>query len=131
MKIKLLLFSFIVFYSFSESLITKEDLVFQPLYEEEISLAINFLINRQKMDGSFVYDHQPFTGESKYNGGGDYWVRIAGTLMSMAFSYDGKNKKLKKSIDKSLEFFESHSIEFERKGLKLSIISNILVLVTS
>ncbi|MBT3786554.1 hypothetical protein HOF92_16385, partial [bacterium] len=96
------------------------DLVLKNRYQESINKSLEFFMNRQKRDGSFIYDHFPFQGRTLYKGN---WVRQAGALLSMAFAYQGKNKKLKSSIDRALSFFQQNTIAFERDGIKMRIIS--------
>lgn len=97
------------------------DLILEDRFQQVIDQSLDFLIRRQKRDGSFIYDHYPFQGRTLYKGS---WVRQAGTLLSMALAFDGKNQELKKSIKAAASFFKENSIAFERDGTRMRIISD-------
>ena len=115
-----ILILYLVIVSLQAEQLLRGDLVLEDRFPEVIKQSVDFLMRRQKRDGSFIYDHFPFQGRTIYKGS---WVRQAGTFMSMAFAYDGVNRELKASLDKAILFFKQNSIGFVRDGLKMRIIS--------
>jgi len=119
--LRLLIFVFLLHSpTFAKSILAPEDLILENRYETTISQTLKFLIHRQKRDGSLIYDHLPFKGRTVYKGN---WVRLAGTLLSMAWAYDGEDLTLKNSLKRLLGFFKLHSQAFEREGIRMRIIS--------
>jgi hypothetical protein len=105
---------------FSQPSMLVEDLILENRFEDVISQTLKFFINRQKRDGSLVYDHLPFKGRTVYKGN---WVRLAGAFLSMAWAYNGQDEDLKSSLKRLMGFFKQHSQAFEREGIRLRVIS--------
>ncbi|PCJ18421.1 MAG: hypothetical protein COB02_11030 [Candidatus Cloacimonadota bacterium] len=97
-----------------------DELILKDEFSHVIKNSITFFQNRQNTDGSFIYDVLPFTGKTIYKGN---MVRQAGTLFSLAFSYDGKDKNVKRLIDNSLQYFLDNVKEFNYQGKSLMVIS--------
>ena len=105
---------------FSSPQLTKSELILNETHDDVISQSIEFLINRQKKDGSWIYDYQPFTGKITHKGS---IVRQAGTLFAAALAYDGKDSRVKKMINSAMDYFQINSTPFDRKNFKLRILS--------
>ncbi len=106
--------------SWSNSSLTKSELILSETHDEVIVKALQFLVNRQKRDGSWIYDAQPFTGKITYKGS---IVRQAGTLFGAALAYDGKNKQVQNMLKSAMDYFQIHSTPFDRRGFKLRLLS--------
>lgn len=117
---------YIIFFLFfnwitdSSPQLTKSELILNETHDEVIKQSLEFLINRQKRDGSWVYDYQPFTGKITHKGS---IVRQAGTLFAAALAYDGKDSRVKKMINSAMDYFQINSTPFDRKNFKLRILS--------
>ncbi|MCO4782457.1 MAG: hypothetical protein KC646_09035 [Candidatus Cloacimonetes bacterium] len=104
----------------ADSSLVYDELILKDKFINSINSSLKFFENRQNSDGSFIYDVEPFTGRTTYKGN---MVRQAGSLLSLAFSYDGVNKDQKRVIDNSISYFLSNVSEFSYKGKTLMIIS--------
>lgn len=114
------LFYLISIVSFADTSLVYDELILKDKFNQSIDQSLQFFQNRQNSDGSFIYDVEPFTGKTTYKGN---MVRQAGSLLSLAFSYDGLNKQHKSVIDNSISYFLSNVSEFQYKGQTLMIIS--------
>ena len=103
------------------SSLSKSELILSETHDEVIVNALQFLVNRQKRDGSWIYDAQPFTGKITYKGS---IVRQAGTLFGAALAYDGKNNQVKTMLKSAMDYFQINSTPFDRRGFKLRLLSD-------
>ncbi len=101
--------------------LVREDLVLNQTFETTISRAIQFLKNRQRPDGSWLYDHLPFEGRSINTG---IMVRQAGTFFALAQAWDGKDQTIKGMLTKAIQYFERNSSTFIPIEKTLRIISD-------
>ena len=92
-----------------DSLTFKEN-INSEILNTSLDLGSDFLLNNQKPAGNFNYEYDFVT---KTFASGDNQVRQAGALwgISLIFAYN-QDPKLRKALDKSLEFF----FEYTREG---------------
>ena len=120
MQIPILFFLLFQFICWTNTKLDKDELILSETHDQVIIDALQFLVNRQKRDGSWIYDAQPFTGKITYKGS---IVRQAGTLFGAALAYDGQNKSVKGMLKSAFDYFQINSTPFDRRGFKLRLLS--------
>ena len=61
MQIPILFFLLFQFICWTNTKLDKDELILSETHDQVIIDALQFLVNRQKRDGSWIYDAQPFT----------------------------------------------------------------------
>lgn len=100
--------------------LTKDDLILHETHDQVIIKALDFLVKRQKKDGSWIYNVEPFTGKTTHKGS---IVRQAGTLFAAALAYDGRDERIKKMIRSAMDYFQINSTPFDRRKFKFRLLS--------
>jgi len=100
---------------------THEDMVLVHLFQEEIDKSLLFLKNRQRANGSYIYDYVPFANRQITTG---VLVRQAGIMLGLAMAYDGKDESIKQGLIKTMSYFRSLSTTYTLRDTNLRILAD-------
>ncbi|MBW7875858.1 MAG: hypothetical protein H3C47_07710 [Candidatus Cloacimonetes bacterium] len=100
---------------------THEDMVLVHLFQKQIDNSLLFIKNRQRSDGSYIYDYVPFANRQITTG---VLVRQAGVMLGLAMAYDGQNEAVKQGIIKTMSYFRSRSTTYTLRDQNLRILAD-------